>query len=484
MVRRHRRISGSNVRSLVLLWIITTMFTSACGYIQSILADDDLSQGKYTVDPHFEEFYQRLGGIETLGPAITPLYWEDYIRKQYVEAGLMVFDQLAVPNYYLAPLGDELGYSELSQDNVISPSGTSSFSLYKGFYSLHLEMGGEAVVGEPLSDVQFNAEKKRIEQHFENLGFYQLIDVSNARVQLLAYGLFACDFNCSSYAAPESAIIQSENNLPEPFLGAVNYLGKQFVGKVLTGPHTADDGNTEVIFENIVLYIDPNNPSKVISRPIIEFIGFTPHAPVERLDTDLVIFFIVERKTGYNIPVIFSDFLAQHGGLDVTGSPISEIFRLEDGVTRQCFANLCLDYHEDTQLITVAPLGAIYKSYTTRSESDIRILDVPTPPTEVQLSVWEENAFITSQEEQILYISVSDEGVASAGIVPTLTLTLPDGTQSVYRFAPTDENGLTFISIPPVDATNGTLIFYEICVEIAETGLVCVQDNYLIWGNR
>lgn len=486
MENRKRPISGSKSRSLILLWLATLMFTSGCGYIQSLFGIDDASQGKYVVDPQFEEFYQRLGGTETLGPAITPLYWEEFVKKQYVEAGLMVFDPLAVPNYSLAPLGQELGYSELGEDSANSPEGYSPYSVYEGFLTLYIQLGGEEVVGKPLSDVQFDAQKKRLEQPFENLGFFQLIEDDNTNVQLLAYGSIACDYNCP-YSAPESAIIERESNLPEPFLSAVKYLGQPFAGNVLAGPHTAEDGNTEVIFENLVLYTDPNNPAKVVTRPIVEFIGFTPHAPVDRLETDLVIFFIVEGNLGYNIPLIFSEFLAEHGGLSIAGYPISELFKLEENVFRQCFTNLCLDYYqlrEDSQKVVVSPLGSIYKAYTVRTDSDPRIMLVPEAPTELQLRIWEENAFITSQDQQVVYVSVYQDGVPVMGVEPMLTLTLPQGGQSVFRFPATDINGTTYITIPPVLATNGTLVFYDICVEHGQSGIACENDNFLIWGNR
>lgn len=477
--------SRANSRRLVSIWLVAVMLTTACGFLQSIFSPESFSQGKYIVDPQFEDFYQRLGGVDVLGPAITPLFREEFVQKQYVEAGLMIYDPLAAPNYYLAKLGHELGYAASTAGGQDLPSNFSEFLIYESFLPLYSQLGGESVVGRPLAEVQFNPEKKRIEQHFENLGFYQLIDDADEEIFLLAYGVYVCDMSCP-YAPRDSAIIERGINLPEPFASAVNFLGTDFVGRRLAGPHTADDGNTEIIFENLVLYVDPNDSERVIARPIIEFIGFEAHDPVERLDTDSVIFFIIEDGLGHNIPVLFNDYLAQHGGLSVAGYPISEIFQLEDNVTRQCFANLCLDYYsnrEDPLKISVAPLGSIYKSYTIRSDGDARILDVPTAPAELQLTVREEYPFITSQQEQIIYITIYDEADPLMGAEPILTLMLPDGTQSIYRFPTTDENGVTFIIIPPIAGTNGTLVFYEICVEYTGKGIVCTQENYLIWGN-
>lgn len=479
-----RSVRANKIR-MVSIWLVAVLFTTACGFVQSLFSPEGGNQGKYIVDPQFEDFYQRLGGVDILGPAITPLFWEEFIQKQYVEAGLMIYDPLAAPNYYLAQLGNELGFSANTDAGQDLTPNFSEFSIYERFLPLYSQLGGEAVVGRPLADVQFNPEKKRIEQHFEKLGFYQLIDDENGDIYLLAYGVYVCDISCP-YSPRDSAIIERGINLPEPFASAVNFLGTDFVGRRLAGPHTADDGNTEIIFENIVLYVDPNDSRSVVARPIIEYIGFEAHNPVERLETDTVVFFIIEDGLGHNIPVIFSDYLALHGGLSVAGYPISELFPLEDDVARQCFANLCLNYYsngEEQFNIMVAPLGSIYKSYTIRSDGDARILDVPTAPVELQLIVREENAFITSEQEQIIYVSIFDEGNPLVGAEPMLTLMLPDGTQITYRFPSTDENGVTFVAVPPIVATNGTLVFYEICVEHAGKGIVCAQENFLIWGN-
>lgn len=479
--------SRSKPRLLILAMVILFII-SACRFAEIMTASVSNTRGTYQVDPLFEEYYNRLGGRETLGPPITPLFWQDHLQLQYTEAGLMAFDPLAIPNYYLISLGLDLGYSDSIVENLGQPPGqyVGGHIIYGAFLPLYQDLGGEAVVGPPLTELRQNPEKNRLEQHFGSLGFYQRMNDPNSKVFLLAYGVYACDFSCQ-YSAPDSAIIERETHLPEPFSTALNFLGGAFVGEPLAGPHVARDENIEVIFENIVLYVDPNNSNRVIARPIVEYIGFTAHEPVGRLDSDLVIFFTLQGDKGHNIPVIFSNYLAQHGGLDVAGVPISELFPLEESVYRQCFSNLCLDYYEnreDPQKITVAPLGSIYKSYTIRTDSDVRILDVPTAPAKIQLRVWEESAFITSLQEQTLYVSVFDDGVPLVGLDPMLTLTLPDGTLSIYRFSATDQNGMSFITIPPIEATNGTLIFYEICAEYTGAGVVCTQDNFLIWGNH
>lgn len=472
---------------IITLVLAITFSLVACSSAQPLYSNGSNIQGTYEIDPIFTEFYTRLGDGEILGPAISPLFWQGQLRMQYIETGLMVYDPLAIPNYYLAPLGLDLGYSDPISENLGQPTDqyVGGHTIYDNFFPMYEKLGGQTVVGDPLTEVRHNVEKMRIEQHFENLGLYQYLDDPTGQVYLLAYGAFACDFSCT-YAPPTSAIIEREINLPEPFASAARILGIGFIGEPLAGPHVAADGNVEIIFENLVIYVDPNNPNRVIVRPIVEQIGFVGHQPVERMNTNLVIFFPVADGKGYNIPIIFNDFLGNYGGLDITGLPISELFQLEDKVFRQCYSNLCLDYYEsrdENSKITVAPLGAIYMAYTLQSDGDGGIAEVAELPSEIQIRIWEESVYLTSLEKQILYVSVFDSGIPLFGYEPLLTLTLPDGSQNIYRLASTDVNGISFITIPPVPATNGTLIFYEVCVENPITGFSCAQDSYLIWGN-
>ena len=65
---------------------------------------------------------------------------------------------------------------------------------------------GLRFVGQPLTGVRFNAEKGRLEQYFEKMGFYTLTDDPQHTVRLLAYGSYACQEQCSP-SPPGSAII-------------------------------------------------------------------------------------------------------------------------------------------------------------------------------------------------------------------------------------------------------------------------------------
>lgn len=211
----------------ILLFTLFSVFMVACGLRSdrgSTLGETSSTSraraGTYPVDPIFEEFYVHLGGIDTLGPAISPLQEEDGLRRQYVENGLMVYDLRATPSdrYRLAPLGNAF---EVAESPVPEPESTrgryvAGHVIDPSFLSLYESLGGARFVGRPITEARHNPAKMRIEQYFENLGFYRLVGEPAGRAHLLAYGVLACDRNCR-YTARVEGIPEKRPPLPEPF---------------------------------------------------------------------------------------------------------------------------------------------------------------------------------------------------------------------------------------------------------------------------
>jgi hypothetical protein len=415
-----------------------------------------------------------------LGPAITPLFLENNLRLQFVESALLVHDPGSSPSHFLHPLGIGLGYSDPPREDPNQPGVVfnGGHAIYEQFVGRYEQLGGAFYVGRPLTEVRVNVEKNRLEQHFANLGLYVSLDDPGETVRLLAYGVFSCDHQCR-YRPQQSAVIARNAALPEPFGGAAERIGNSFLGEPLTDPYYAPDGNLEIIFENMVLYSLAEDPAQVRARPIVPQVGFEPQPLVERMNDPLVYFYSADGQYGHNVPVIFNDYLRQHGGLEIAGDPISEVFPLEEGVFRQCFTNLCLDYYVNAEpglKLRPAPLGFLYNNAD---------FFEPAAPTAASLSLltWDEKALVTSQESQTIHASVFENDAPVAGQTPTLTLILPDGKNLVYVFPPTSQAGQTQMSIPPLQAANGTLIFYEVCLDTPDGARRCEKENYLIWGN-
>jgi len=437
------------------------------------------SASPYLIEPIFQEFYDFLGGQARLGAALSPVIVEGKVQKQYLESALMVYNPElpASEQYSLSPLGQQLGVWDEPLANTDLPGVlfVEGYIVYEGFAPLYQELGGQRYVGKPLTGVRYIAEQNRVEQYFENLGFYLNLDDPETGVQLISYGRLVCGDSCGVPANP-AAIIQIELPYGEPFVSTVSRLGDGFVGARLAGPYQTADGSLEVIYENIVLAANADQSERAAPRPILSLLGRTPDALVTRLENPNVIFYGIDGEYGYNVPILFSDYIAQHGGFEIFGQPISEVKLLEDGAPSQCYANACLKYLGEGQ-VQPLPIGAEYKA---------RFYDAPAlqvQAQQVQVRVWEEHSQISSAEEQIIYANLFAGTQLLAGLQPYIELTLPGGSTSIYQFPPSDANGLTQLTIPPVQGQNGTLVPYRVCLEGFGTDAVCTSESYMIWGN-
>jgi hypothetical protein len=492
----------------------------------------------YPVDPAFTEFYETLGGQEVLGPAISPVLSPAGLRSQYVEAGLMQYDPEAPPSdrHRMAPLGVDLGVAEPPVPDPGDPAVRylNGHVIYPEFVPFYERLGGAQFVGRPLTEARHNPERGRIEQYFENLGLYRLDQDDPGAVRLMAYGAYSCDQRCR-YPAISNSIPGLMPFLPEPFEAKAALLGLEVLGRTLTEPHLAEDGKFEVIFENLVLVIDPptgpaakdrymhrvllpqvvaqgdtleqagmgaqvpalvwlpvvGNGNTIVAeaqavnlRPIVTMLGIMadpPGPPREGEAPGLMVFVPVEGELGYYVPFNFHDWISRHGGFEFSGAPITHVSAPEAGRFRQCFTNLCLDFEPtapERRQLGPAPLGAAYAELYYQGADEFRKENLLAG---VRLEVWESQPYTTAVQGQEIHVAISQAGVPLSDREPVLTVTLPDNSQEVYRMIPTDEAGQTHLKLAPVAASNGTLIAYEVCLEGIGGGQLCVEDHYLIW---
>jgi hypothetical protein len=229
-----------------------------------------------------------LGGIDILGPAISPLFESGNLKEQYVLAGLMVFDETATSNerFRLAPLGLEFSVSELGTPVPTQPGEQiiDGRLVPAEFLNLYEKLGGARFVGRPLTEARLNPEKRRLEQYFENLGFYRLNQDPPGVAHLLAYGAYACDKKCRS-SSPQESVPGKRVVLPEPFESKAQQFGTKITGRQLVGPHRTKDGRQAVIFENLVIAVDRKQPGGVMLLPIVEQTGFLAHPFVKRIES-------------------------------------------------------------------------------------------------------------------------------------------------------------------------------------------------------
>jgi len=436
-----------------------------------------------------------MGGEELFGPAITNIFTYEGEKMQYVENGLLVYDPQEKWNQYsFSNLGEELGIYEppevvegLRGDLIIN-----DYLIHPAFIDLYRKLGPD-VVGAPLTNPRENYTQGRVEQHFQNLGFYFQLDDPEQEAHLLAYGRAVCGSLCQFKGSLDNAI-QSKTELSEPFSGFLKRLGSAATGSVVGGPYLGEDGNEEVIFEHMVVYDDLGY---VALRPLVLQLGYIPQPLVEAIDNGIVVFIPVEGTLGHNVLVYFDDYIIHHGGYEISGMPVSEIYEFnhEQGIIRQCFTNLCLDYYSQESEVPVRPaqLGIDYKNMfhpevtvvaeETTSQDGTTFIPRKSTQNLFQLKVWESSPLISSSEAQVISAGVFFNETPQAGQQLTLTVNIPGAEPITVSMPLTGEDGRTTIALAPVATSNGTLITYEVCLNLSEEANQCVDESFLIWGN-
>ncbi|TES89909.1 MAG: hypothetical protein E3J88_05090 [Anaerolineales bacterium] len=488
--------SRSRYSLYTVLLLILSLFASACESTNQY-STTATPIGTYRIDPIFWEYYNLKGGAEVFGPAITNLFTFQGKKMQYLENGLLVFDyQSEIDPYSFAPLGETLNFYEPPEPTSAQQGDLiiNSYPIHPDFVNLYNQLGADTV-GEPLTNLQINYAQNRIEQHFQNLGFYSLLDDPLKEILLLAYGLADCGPVCQKKGTVQNAII-ARSALSQPFATAQYQLGVSATGEKLMGPiDNVEDGREEVIFENIVLY---NDNGRVFPRPILLMLGYEPQPLVGSLKFPNLVFIPVTGNLGHNVPIFFHEYIVSHGRYEISGLPITEFLEhdREAGIGRQCFTNLCLEYHTHSQeeKVRPVPLGIEYlnKFYPhmqldtgelPSSDGEPLIAPRVTPQPIFLLQMWESSPLISSSDSQTIYASVSLNGMPQAHQQLTLTISIPNALPQSIDFPETTDTGQTALTLTPIVVPNGTLISLLICLNLPEGASQCISSTFLIWGN-
>ena len=430
--------------------------------------------GSTSVDVRFREFYDLQGGIELLGKPISEAFNRDGFQYQVFESGIMVFkpSEPHGEQFNFLPLATKF-IKEDSINNELEKTGqrfVGGHIIYDEFVATFDRLGGLRFVGRPISEVRKNDEESRYEQYFEKLGFYRMFSDPPGTVRLLPYGQMEChrdpglgcngDFpNAIPHVIP-----------PQPFLSTVQRLGEILTGKPLSQVYLAPDNKLEQIYENIVLVFDPDRPRMIEFRPVPELVDIEKQpAVLPRSDPGLS-FWQTADGLGYNVPIAFLEFIAKHGGTELSGDPITELMVI-NGLRRQCFTNYCLEYNPDApkeQQIRPAALGY---EYSRRNGFSM---------PELQLRIWENMAVIEPGKPQIVGVLVYNKTPdwPLYDVQPVLTVNLDGKTPEKFIFPPTLQSGVSFLEIPAGKIKG--LIEYEVCVSWVGTDPICAKDSWIV----
>jgi hypothetical protein len=458
--------------ALILIFLMgLSLLTVACVSIEEPIP------GAFSVGDTFKVFYKNAGGRDLLGPALSISFISGNIEYQYVSAGLMFYDPSRAPaqQYGFYPLAAEYWNLNSISDPPPIESSTPYINghvVWEDAWLLFNRLGSN-VVGVPLTGVITNNEKQRYEQYFSGLGFYRDFNAPPAEIHLMPYGEWVCRSNCTYFfgdaAAPQRMLDRPASELERIFLDYAERPGYAFTGSPIGIPQYALDGYVEMAFENVIMYFDPQNPYPVMLRPLPTWLGMVQEAPAFSLKLDWLDFRESQDGLGYDIPVFLSDFIISHGGFELVGEPITHYRSLSDGGYTQCFTNMCLEYHPGAPTllrVRATPLGAQYTSRGSPLRIFVTLSDTNFPANQpVDLEVY------ALQNGQIL-----------KDIMFELVISLPVGNPQNYFVSPDSEDGVSSVTISPLNLPQGSRVSYQACA----VGLVgeqeCATGTFTIWG--
>jgi hypothetical protein len=449
---------------------------------------DTSSQGIYSVDPTFVDFYREFGGDKTLGPAISSLFRSEGVSYQYVVSGLMTYDPNQEPlrRFHFSPIAS----TELQINSLVEPAPADDTSYYVNGHQIWEEIWsfydqyGSDIIGLPVTSVTVNDVKQRYEQYFEGIGFFRNYSDPPGQIQLMPYGSWMCGNNCryqvSDPIPPTPSYSRNFSATEQLFLQESERLGYGYTGAPLASPRLGSDGYYEMVFENVILYLNPSDGNQIRLRPLPTMLGIQADQPGEAIKEDWLSFYQIQEGLGFNVPNLFSDYINDHGTLDYSGNPITEYRNLTDGSYSQCFTNICLEYHPTAPSeLQVRPhsLGSDYLAIGANSSTSGSSLS-----DALQINAWEEYPLIPSGKIQVIYIEATQNNAPMSGIEFSLVVNQPDGITKTYTLKPTGDDGITSINLDPINGPNGAIVQYEVCLIGKVSPQVCFSKSYTIWG--
>jgi hypothetical protein len=262
--------------------------------------------------------------------------------------------------------------------------------------------------------------------------------------------------------------------------------GLEIFGYPISAPFN-DKGILTQYFQNARMEWHPENPERyrVQLGLLGDELGFQ-QAPVERqaLSVDRVYF----PETGHTVTYVFLRYFRSHGGVDLFGYPISEMF-VENQRVVQYFQRMKLVWTPQTGRVSVGNLGELYVN-AHRSSLPLSALE-SLPYRYSDLGVADLRMVISlsrsvarSQETQTVTVVVLDdrEDAPLSDAQVKLTLQLENGTPlpNLTRIVGTDARGRARITVPLEGIEPGTWVVLD--VEAAYAAASTSQKQlFLVW---
>jgi hypothetical protein len=441
------------------------------------------------VDNRFVETYYQLRWKDKniLGEPISVVMVDNEtgLERQVFHNGVLAYDPRSA-RFYLEPVGKHL--TEYEETKKLPDSAFKSKRRIGGvrtiqeFAAAYQAIGGQRWVGKPISEV-YEAEAGMIRQDFEGLSFYRFESDPAGVVRFYPYG-YLYNYDLEELDQKKYTIVEGE--LPETSTPeqptpatieaiALEHLTRSFLGSSLSKAYPGEDGRKEIVFDNVVVYEDPESPLGISLRAIGRY--YYTSRPIPRADQEGMVFRVVRGNKGYLVPTYFHQFIRSHGGYELAGYPISDVLELEKGITNQCFENYCLQYVPDAPpeaQVSVIPLGKEYHKFP---------FPTPTNTGYFEIGVWHFSQVVNPTDRQQIGVCGSMDGKPLTNFQATLYVNLPDQTQVAHDLPAPDQGGCVYYLLDPVQGNQGEEVSYRVCARTKEGNEICETDAFTIWGN-
>ncbi len=443
---------------------VVAALSIALGACRGLGGDSAAATG---VAPEFAEWLEARDLADEFGDSLGPAHTSRRLLRQTFVAAELIYDPEAErgASVRLAPLGLSLGLAE----PPVAPPGDpaaryfpeTGHTIYTGFLEAYGRLGGEGVVGAPISEVRF--EEGLIYQSFENLGFYREEEAAPSDVYLMAFGLASLGEQAPRL---EGSAFLPPGLRQRPFAEFLDlYGGESFFGRALSGPYVTADGTMEQIFERAVLWARPDVPAQARLRPLGLALG--PADPPVEPSADPGAEYV--SAAGHNIHPAFTGVYEALRGGQILGLPLGEA-RADGSLLSQRFENGILEYHDELPAhiaVQLAPLGL---SYTPPAIVEAGPTSTAAAPTAAAPSggpvarTWVEHPILEPGDQQRIYIEVlRPDGTPWSGAVPLVRVAAPQG--AFYpRVSATGPDGRCSVSIQLDGLPPGEIITYEVVV--------------------
>lgn len=437
----------------------------------------------YPVSDLFSHYYADMGGLDTLGPCISEQFDRHGLTFQLTQNGLMAYDpgKVAANRFYLSRVGTLFGLGDL-------PEG--GYEIWEEVRPIYEATGGD--IGAALTDVLRNDEKQCYEQYCEGAGFYRLFTEPPGTIHWMEYGVWVSDGKVpdvkeTGHGQPTPQVTPGPGEITQVLVNYAERWDKIVTGNVLEAEaRLIEDGWYELVYENVVFAVHPQNLGNVILRPLPKLLGLVTEPGVICTGLEGHQCVPVEDNLVHMVPDVFINFLIQYGVKELAGQPTTVVHHVENRTSYQCFEALCMLCDENApegQRVTVMPLGIDYiLRYATPITTPIATPDVPV--NGLLIHTWPANALIPNGEAQKIYVQVIEGARPVEDALFSLSLTYPDGRGFAQNFPLTDVTGQSVLTLEPINAPEGTIVPYMICYLGLQERPACTGGLFTIWSSN